>query len=344
MNPPHPFSTSPRHSSSSSQEDDDDLIAIIQSQQQALLSTYAHNNAAMAYCLEIMCTQANPSHGGSTLGHRVIHRETSRMALTGEGEQIGGGIQGGVDDAPPRKQENSVAGPRVIRYRECLKNHAVSIGGSVTDGCGEFMPGGEEGTVASLKCAACNCHRSFHRQETTHGSGGGGAPPTNPPALPSFASMTHRHNAWASLAAQSPKTPAFGGAAPPTPSAAAAATAAAVDSSFQEPNFSPHKCFPSPASTAAATVAETRGKKRFRTKFTAEQKEKMSEFADKIGWRIPREEENIHGVERFCGEIGVKRQVFKVWMHNNKSSAKPNAATSHPPLTTTSSSSSSINN
>ncbi|XP_019177738.1 PREDICTED: uncharacterized protein LOC109172944 [Ipomoea nil] len=76
MNPSHPFSSSPQHPSSSSQEDDDDLIATIQSQQQALLSTYANNNAAMAYFLEIMSTQAiNPSHGGSISGHRVIHRD-----------------------------------------------------------------------------------------------------------------------------------------------------------------------------------------------------------------------------------------------------------------------------
>nr|GMD99341.1 zinc-finger homeodomain protein 5-like [Ipomoea batatas] len=155
------------------------------------------------------------------------------MGLIGEEKEIGdgGGLQAGVDDAPPpENQENSAAGARVIRYRECLRNHAVSIGGSVTDGCGEFMPAGEEGTVASLKCAACNCHRNFHRQETPHG----GAPlPPNPPALPSFASMTHRHNAWASLAAQSPKT--FGGAPPPTTAATAAPAPATTKSGGEFP-------------------------------------------------------------------------------------------------------------
>ncbi|KAG6384514.1 hypothetical protein SASPL_155666 [Salvia splendens] len=30
---------------------------------------------------------------------------------------------------------------------KCLKNHAAAIGGSATDGCGEFMAGGEEGTL-----------------------------------------------------------------------------------------------------------------------------------------------------------------------------------------------------
>ncbi|GAU18523.1 hypothetical protein TSUD_233950 [Trifolium subterraneum] len=49
-------------------------------------------------------------------------------------------------------------------YRECLRNHAASMGSHVVDGCGEFMPSGEEGTPQSFLCAACNCHRNFHRK------------------------------------------------------------------------------------------------------------------------------------------------------------------------------------
>ncbi|KAG5556163.1 hypothetical protein RHGRI_006702 [Rhododendron griersonianum] len=52
-----------------------------------------------------------------------------------------------------------------VRYKECRKNHAASIGGHAVDGCREFMPAGEEGTAAAFKCAACSCHRNFHRQE-----------------------------------------------------------------------------------------------------------------------------------------------------------------------------------
>lgn len=37
----------------------------------------------------------------------------------------------------------------IVRYRECLKNHAVGIGGHALDGCGEFMPAGEEGILSS---------------------------------------------------------------------------------------------------------------------------------------------------------------------------------------------------
>ncbi|KAJ0100233.1 hypothetical protein Patl1_21914 [Pistacia atlantica] len=54
---------------------------------------------------------------------------------------------------------------RTVRYAECQKNHAAGVGGYAVDGCREFMATGEEGTDAALICAACGCHRSFHRRE-----------------------------------------------------------------------------------------------------------------------------------------------------------------------------------
>lgn len=55
---------------------------------------------------------------------------------------------------------------------------------------------------------------------------------------------------------------------------------------------------------------------RYRTKFTPEQKERMKEFAERLGWRIQRHDDGA--LERFCVEIGVDRHVLKVWMHNHK--------------------------
>ncbi|CAK9166551.1 unnamed protein product [Ilex paraguariensis] len=52
-----------------------------------------------------------------------------------------------------------------VMYKECRKNHAANIGRYAVDGCHEFMPAGEEGTSASFQCAACTCHRNFHRKE-----------------------------------------------------------------------------------------------------------------------------------------------------------------------------------
>ncbi|KAF7126438.1 hypothetical protein RHSIM_Rhsim11G0119200 [Rhododendron simsii] len=57
-------------------------------------------------------------------------------------------------------------------------------------------------------------------------------------------------------------------------------------------------------------------RKQLQTRFSQEQEDKMVEFAERVGWRIQKQDEAA--VERFCGEIGVTRQVLKVWMHNNK--------------------------
>ncbi|XP_057786215.1 mini zinc finger protein 2-like [Salvia miltiorrhiza] len=60
---------------------------------------------------------------------------------------------------------NSSYAVRAVRYGECQKNHAANVGGYAVDGCREFMPCGEEGTAGALTCAACGCHRNFHRRE-----------------------------------------------------------------------------------------------------------------------------------------------------------------------------------
>ncbi|KAL1531739.1 hypothetical protein AAHA92_31845 [Salvia divinorum] len=54
-----------------------------------------------------------------------------------------------------------------IIYLECMKNHAAHIGGYAVDGCGEFMASTRslERPEAELTCAACGCHRNYHRME-----------------------------------------------------------------------------------------------------------------------------------------------------------------------------------
>ncbi|GLU04452.1 hypothetical protein SLE2022_215980 [Rubroshorea leprosula] len=199
-----------------------------------------------------------------------------------------------------------------IRYRECLKNHAASVGGNVFDGCGEFMPSGEEGTLEALKCAACDCHRNFHRKEVDGETQFGGNssrralmlnPLQLPPPLPSPTMLKYSMHPSPSSAMVTPMSVAFGGASGGT------------ESSSEDLNVfqSNNEGMPPPPPFVLS-------KKRFRTKFTQEQREKMLEFAEKLGWRINKQEEDE--VEKFCAEVGVKRQVFKVWMHNNKSNMK----------------------
>ncbi|GAA0169719.1 hypothetical protein Leryth_020529 [Lithospermum erythrorhizon] len=64
-----------------------------------------------------------------------------------------------------RRNSSSSSRTRRVRYLECQKNHAANIGGYAVDGCREFMASGEEGTNEALNCAACGCHRNFHRVE-----------------------------------------------------------------------------------------------------------------------------------------------------------------------------------
>ncbi|KAK3231631.1 hypothetical protein Dsin_003512 [Dipteronia sinensis] len=209
-----------------------------------------------------------------------------------------------------------------VRYRDCLKNHAASIGGNIYDGCGEFMPSGEEGSLEALKCAACDCHRNFHRKEVngeTQFSGNSGRsirslmlnPLQLPPPLPSPTMIHHQKYSLGmhtspSSAIVAPMNVAFGGGG--------GGVSGGTESSSEDLNvFQSNEggvLQPPPPPPFVLS------KKRFRTKFSQEQKDKMLEFAEKIGWRFQKQDEEE--LEKFCGEVGVKRQVFKVWMHNNK--------------------------
>lgn len=150
-------------------------------------------------------------------------------------------------------------------YRECLRNHAASLGSYATDGCGEFTP--DDSPAGDLQCAACGCHRNFHRKVLV------------------------------------------------APSAGAVEEATELGGRSQ--------------SQMAAT--DSSSKKRFRTKFSAEQKEKMLRFAERIGWRLQKkdgggDDDHEEEILRFCREVGVSRQVFKVWMHNHKNASSSSSS------------------
>lgn len=184
----------------------------------------------------------------------------------------------------------------VVRYRECLKNHAATMGTYALDGCGEFMPNGDDGTPESLKCAACDCHRSFHRREVDGQSHNQPPPPPPRAATMQPPHYHHRYNHQ-----MPPFMVAFGG------NNTTNVVAQTESSSEDLDMFRTHSGQPS-------------SKKRFRTKFSEEQKEKMHEFAEKIGWRIQKQDEQE--ILQFCNEVGLKRKVFKVWMHNSKQASK----------------------
>lgn len=197
------------------------------------------------------------------------------------------------------RKSSSGGGGSSSRYRECLKNHAIGIGGHAVDGCGEFMPAGEEGSIDALKCAACNCHRNFHRKETDSDQGH---------------YYYHQQQQICSYRGPTPHPSAYVYLRGAPVQQKALALPAAAASGREEDDAS------NPSSSGGGGGGGGSGsgllKKRFRTKFSAEQKEKMLGFAEKVGWTIQKHDEA--DVERFCTETGVRRQVLKVWMHNNK--------------------------
>uniref|UniRef100_A0A5B7C0U2 Putative zinc-finger homeodomain protein 6 n=1 Tax=Davidia involucrata TaxID=16924 RepID=A0A5B7C0U2_DAVIN len=198
-----------------------------------------------------------------------------------------------------------------IRYRECLRNHAASMGGHVVDGCGEFMPTGDEGTPAALKCAACDCHRNFHRKEVD-----GESQPVancyhayNPNSNSS--QRTTIHPAQAQPSQPPPPPPQHKYSHGPIPQ---------VMMAFGGNSGAPAEYSSSEDLNMLAQPSFSLSKKRFRTKFTQQQKDRMQEFAEKLEWKIQKQDEQE--LQLFCTEVGVKRKAFKVWMNNNKQAMK----------------------
>ncbi|XP_078180080.1 zinc-finger homeodomain protein 11-like [Carex rostrata] len=226
-------------------------------------------------------------------------------------------------------------------YRECLKNHAASLGGHALDGCGEFMPvsGSNPSDPTSLKCAACGCHRNFHRRlpdpppdeldghdddaatdrhmsdddisdddvdENDHDGGTTDRTTSSPPAA-YFSSAPHMLLALSTggPASQGPFTGPGPGPVPipgPGPVRSMNPVIGSVGSM--------------PVSSFSPGTGPLQPRKRFRTKFSPDQKQRMHELSEKLGWRLQKRDEGL--VEEWCREIGVGKGVFKVWMHNNK--------------------------
>ncbi|KAL9328579.1 hypothetical protein ACSQ67_003582 [Phaseolus vulgaris] len=179
---------------------------------------------------------------------------------------------------PVRTSTNGGSGR--ARYRECLKNHAVGIGGHALDGCGEFMAAGTEGSLDALKCAACSCHRNFHRKESDGaGASVGGVDPF-------LVSHHHLHH-------------------PPPPQFAAyyRTPTGYLQVGGRHALLGRWRCRRRPAAAGRRALGRTR--RTFRTRVQEER-----------GWRIQKHDEGV--VQAFCNETGVKRHVLKVWMHNNK--------------------------
>ncbi|KGN52458.1 zinc-finger homeodomain protein 10 [Cucumis sativus] len=200
----------------------------------------------------------------------------------------------------------------VVSYKECLKNHAATLGAHALDGCGEFMPSpsATPSDPTSLRCAACGCHRNFHRRDPED--------PISTLAINTAPTHVieyqphHRHH---------PPPPPLAGNRSPN-----SASPPPISSSYYP--SAPHMLLALSAGLSgrppenhtqgnnSVPTVSPNTRKRFRTKFSNEQKEKMLDFAERVGWKMQKRDEDL--VRDFCNQVGVERGVLKVWMHNNK--------------------------
>lgn len=212
-----------------------------------------------------------------------------------------------MEEIGPEKKEEEKKRKIIIRYRECMKNHAASIGGNARDGCGEFMASSGEDT---LKCSACKCHRNFHRKQFESEDSDHDTPSSSPPYhyfhhhLPSkmvlsnynidVTSGDHHNHVMKPLLTHDLCLTSYN------------------NNKSGGPNGSSDDHY------ECDDEKKVKMMKRFRTKFSEEQKEKMVRFAEKVGWRMQKVDQSM--VQQFCEEAGINRRVLKVWMHNNKNS------------------------
>ncbi|XWS62443.1 hypothetical protein CRYUN_Cryun06bG0011200 [Craigia yunnanensis] len=169
---------------------------------------------------------------------------------------------------------------RICMYKECRRNHAASFGRYAFDGCGEFICCNDD----VFMCAACGCHRSFHRKDLPNNYNNATAlPPPQRPLLAPLPLATHN--------GLTGETSFF----------------------IRDRNIDAA----SETLSEAEIEEEKNTKKRAkRTKLTMEQKNKMMRFADNLGWRLQRHDDTE--IQQFCEEVGITKRVFAVWMNNNR--------------------------
>ncbi|KAF8009692.1 hypothetical protein BT93_J0624 [Corymbia citriodora subsp. variegata] len=180
-----------------------------------------------------------------------------------------------------------------VTYDECLHNHAANLGRYMVDGCHEYCP---KITSADLLCAACGCHRNYHRKVTIFDAditeaSGNYSPGDYNMIIPKEESFDYK--------AALPNLLGTG----------------AEDEQWNQ----------------LVEPAQREKKKRQKSKFTKEQVEQMRAFAEQLGWST-RDRTRIPEISMFCANMGITKVVFTTWLYNNKkhyacgSSSKKNSS------------------
>ncbi|CAH8390770.1 unnamed protein product [Eruca vesicaria subsp. sativa] len=221
-------------------------------------------------------------------------------------------------------------------YGECRKNQAASTTTTTAyDGCGEFVSANP--AEDSLNCAACGCHRTFHLQEPLSDGAILEILKISPLQFRQIFCSPYGNTEERIVTDRSNEEGAK----------------KRVKRRFTEEQREKMRSYAEKVGWKVSTESrervkefcdgigvtrknlrvwmnnnhngvngrrldeeEGRVRKRFKTKFTAEQTEKMRRYAEKLTWKV-RAEDRVE-TEGFCGEIGVSWNSFMIWMNNHK--------------------------
>ncbi|XP_010068685.2 zinc-finger homeodomain protein 10 [Eucalyptus grandis] len=179
-----------------------------------------------------------------------------------------------------------------VAYNECLHNHAANLGRYMVDGCHEYSP---KIISADLLCAACGCHRNYHRKVTIFD-------PDNTEASGNHSPGDHN--------LITPKEESFDHEAVPP----------MIGTGGEDERLN-----------QLVDPAQHEKKKRPKSRFTKEQVEQMRAFAENLGWST-RDRSRVPEIMVFCASMGITKVVFTTWLYNNKkhygrgSSSKKNSS------------------
>lgn len=191
-----------------------------------------------------------------------------------------------------------------VIYKECKHNHAASLGRRSFDGCREFLESDDvdkNGTKDAMFCAACGCHRNFHKKFLVY----------NPIIASTATPETHPQ----------PNPPVTG---PPVPTPVVQLVNHGMTTTNNNTVQMPTIENNDDVEEVQLVVSPPGGRKK-RTMFTAEQRSQMIRFAERLGWRPQRSDKEE--IQHFCMDMGISRRMFLVWLSNNRRRVVQNDAT-----------------
>ncbi|PIN09829.1 hypothetical protein CDL12_17583 [Handroanthus impetiginosus] len=167
-----------------------------------------------------------------------------------------------------------------VTYMQCLRNHAAHTIYYVVDGCGLFEASGPNGTPEAMVCAACQCHRNFHKTVVVE--------------LPSHFNTQGTNTGIDPVQPDQPQIAVAG-----------------VQEQIHDANN--HARGPVIEMNMPPQMAQNW----IRQRITPEQSERLRIHAERNNWKMFREYSR-EDVGRICLEVGIIEVTFKRWINYHR--------------------------